>query len=49
MSELIVIWGVILPMIGYTGRLCPKGVPFQASGIKKGIEKLKFYGILKSQ
>ena len=36
-------------MIGYTGRLCPKGVPFQALGIKKGIEKLKFYGIVKGQ
>ena len=34
-------------MIGYTGRLHPKGVPFYDLGIKKGMKKLRFLGILK--
>ena len=31
--------GGILPMIGYTGRLRPKGVPFYDLGMKEGMEK----------
>ena len=36
--------GGVLPIMAYTGRLRPKGVPFQASGIKKaGISQVEVY------
>jgi len=34
--------GGVLPMGGYTGRLCPKGVPHLSGRILKGREKLSF-------
>ena len=37
----------VLPMMGYTGRLPPKGVPFSGFKYLKGLGNLSFESVIK--